>query len=321
LRLLYGHLGYSTALLVLLLTPEAYLPLRNLEAHHHASADGLAAAQGVFAIIDTPVAGAPTCRWPMVLDVRSTAISLNKIAAAHPGRTGPVMAGLDLTIAPGDRLVLTGENGAGKTTLLSLLLRFIEPAAGVIMVGETDLASIPADRWRDQIGWLPQHPALFGWSVAENIALGRAARGRVDAERATAERATVERAAVERAAVLAGTADFIDQLPDGYDTVLDERARQLSAGQRQKIALARLFMRDAPLLLLDEPTAHLDPVSAAEVAEVIGTLAADRTVLVVTHRDAALFASALSGGTAVRIVNLADGSARERAVPIPKVLA
>ncbi len=326
LRLLYGHLGYSTALLILLLTPEAYLPLRNLAAHRHASAGGLAAAERVFAIIDTPLARAPAPRTAKVPDVTSTAISLNKVAAAYSGRTGPVIAGLDLTIAPGDRLVLTGENGAGKTTLLSLLLRFVEPAAGVITVGGTDLAAIPVDRWREQIGWLPQHPALFGWSVAENIALGRP---------------SAERAAVERAAALASAASFIDQLPDGYDTVLDERAHQLSAGQRQKIALARLFMRDAPLLLLDEPTAHLDPVSAAEIAEVIGTLAADRTVLVVTHRDAALFASALSGpalsgpalpgpalsgptlsgGTAVRVLHLAGGAAGERAMPVQKVPA
>ncbi len=282
LRLLYGHLGYSTALLVLLLTPEAYLPLRNLAAHHHASADGLAAAERVFSILDAPVPGSPARRSRPVPDLRSSPITFNGTTVVYPGRTAPVITGLNLTIAPGDRVTLTGENGAGKTTLLSLLLRFIEPTAGVIDVGGTELAAIAVDRWREHVGWLPQHPTLFGWSVAENIALGRPA---------------ASRAAVERAAALAGAAEFVSQLPHGYDTVLDERAQQLSAGQRQKIALARLFLRDAPLLLLDEPTAHLDPVSAAEIADVVTTLAANRTVLVVTHRDAALFAGSAPLGT------------------------
>ena len=306
LRLLYGHLGYSTALLVLLLTPEAYLPLRNLAAHHHASADGLAAAEQVFSILDAPVSGSPARRSQPVPDLRSTPITFNGTTVVYPGRTAPVITGLNLTIAPGERITLTGENGAGKTTLLSLLLRFIEPTAGVIDVGGTELAAIAVDRWREHVGWLPQHPTLFGWSVAENIALGRPA---------------ASRAAVERAAALAGAAEFVSQLPHGYDTVLDERAQQLSAGQRQKIALARLFLRDAPLLLLDEPTAHLDPVSAAEIADVVATLAANRTVLVVTHRDAALFAGGVPLAPAVRILKVADGTVAESAVPSSAVPA
>ena len=281
LRLLYGHLGYPTALLVLLLTPEAYLPLRNLAAHHHASADGIAAAERAFGILDTPAAGLRPAAGgsPTLPDVRVEPLSYTGTTVVYPGRDRPVLAGVDLTVEPGDRIVMTGENGAGKTTLISLLLRFIEPTAGSIEVGGTDLAAIPADRWRDQVGWLPQHPTLFGWSVTENIALGRPC---------------ASKAAVERAATLAGAAEFIRRLPHGFDTVLGERAQQLSAGQRQKIALARLFLRDSPLLLLDEPTAHLDPISAAEVAAAIGTLAAGRTVIVVTHRDARLFSAALS---------------------------
>jgi ATP-binding cassette, subfamily C, bacterial CydD len=279
LRLLYGHLGYPTALLVLLLTPEAYLPLRNLAAHRHASADGIAAAARVFTVLDTPVSGSPARPPAAVPDLRSAPISFNGTFVVYPGRPTPVIADLNLTVSPGDRIILTGENGAGKTSLLSLLLRFIAPAAGAIDVGGTDLASIQADRWREQVGWLPQHPTLFGWSVAENIALGRPGACL---------------AGVEHAAALAGAASFVRALPQGYDTVLDERAQRLSAGQRQKIALARLFLRDAPLLLLDEPTAHLDPVSAAEIAATTDVLAAGRTVIVVTHRDTALFESALA---------------------------
>ncbi|HEX5188568.1 MAG TPA: thiol reductant ABC exporter subunit CydD, partial [Streptosporangiaceae bacterium] len=309
LRLLYGHLGYQTALFVLLLTPEAYLPLRNLAAHRHASADGTAAAERAFAVLDTPVPCPPPGRLAPVPDVQSEPISFNGTLVVYPGRGTPVIAGLNLTVGPADRVILTGENGAGKTTLIALLLRFIEPTAGVIDVGGTDIASIPADRWREQIGWLPQHPTMFGWSVAENIAIGRPGARRDDIERATA---------------LAGAASFVEELPHGYDTVLDENGRRLSAGQRQKLALARLFLRDAPLLLLDEPTAHLDPVSASEVAAAVGALAEGRTVLVVTHRDAALFESALAGspaesavdatlsrGSGVRVLHVARGSVTE----------
>ncbi len=144
LRLLYGHLGYSTALLVLLLTPEAYLPLRNLAAHYHASADGIAAAERAFGILDTPAtrlrpaAGGSAA----VPDVRFEPLSFNGTTVVYPGRDVPALAGLNLTVEPGDRVVMTGENGAGKTTLISLLLRFVEPTAGVIEVGRTDLAEI-----------------------------------------------------------------------------------------------------------------------------------------------------------------------------------
>ncbi len=145
LRLLYGHLGYPTALLVLLLTPEAYLPLRNLAAHYHASADGIAAAERAFGILDTPAAGLRPAAGgsAAVPDVRLEPLSFTGTTVVYPGRDRPVLAGLNLTVEPGDRIVMTGENGAGKTTLISLLLRFIEPTAGVIEVGGTDLADDP----------------------------------------------------------------------------------------------------------------------------------------------------------------------------------
>ena len=271
LRLLYGHLDYSTALLVLLLTPEAYLPLRNASAQFHASADGITAAGRVLEILDTDVSRGPAVRArPAVPDLRSQTITFNGVSVAYPGLPRPVIDDLNLTISPGERITLTGPNGAGKSTILAVLLRFVAPAGGLITVGTADLAAMAAGLWRGQVGWLPQHPALFPWTVAENIALADPG---------------APRAAVERAAALAGAAEFIGELPGGYDTVLDERALRLSAGQRQKIALARLFLRRTPLLLLDEPTAHLDPASAAEVDAAIGSLVGERTVILVTHRD------------------------------------
>ena len=175
---------------------------------------------------------------------------------------------MSLIIRPGERIVLTGPSGAGKSTLLALLLRFIQPAAGTIQAGGADLDAIGVDQWRAQIAWVPQQPYLFSGSAADNIALGRGG---------------ASPAAVRRAAGLAGAAEFIEALPAGFDTPLGERGLRLSAGQKQRIALARAFLRDAPLLLMDEPSAHLDPASARQVGLAIETALADRTIVLVSH--------------------------------------
>ncbi len=274
LRLLYGHVGYETAMLVLLLTPEAYLPLRAVGAQFHASMEGAAAATRVFEILDTPVPGPPppgpkvTALRRARADLRSQDIRLDGVTVAYPGRTRPALEEVSLTIAPGERIVLSGPSGAGKSTLIALLLRFIAPAAGTIEVGESDLAALDVGPWRRQIGWVPQQPYLFSGTVADNIALGEPG---------------ASRDAIGRAARMAGAADFIEALPTGYDTPLGERGLRLSAGQRQRIALARAFLRDAPLLLMDEPTAHLDAASARQIGTALDTALADRTVVLVSH--------------------------------------
>jgi ATP-binding cassette subfamily C protein CydD len=283
LRLLYGHMSYQTALLVLLLTPEAYLPLRAVAAQYHASAEGTAAAESIFAILDTArpaqaaqpatAAGAERAPSPVVPDLRTAPIRLDRVTVAYPGRDRPAVEGLDLTIDPGELIVLIGPSGAGKTTVLRLLLRFAVPAAGAVSVGGTDLAYVPVDHWRAQLAWVPQHPRFFTGSVADNIALGRPG---------------ASRAAIEDAAALAGAAAFIEALPHSYDTQLGERAAGVSAGERQQLALARAFLRDVPLLLLDEPTAHLAPAAAAAIGDVIGGPLAGRTIIMATHRDPGL---------------------------------
>jgi ATP-binding cassette subfamily C protein CydD len=282
LRLLAGHLGYQTALLVLLLTPEAYLPLRALGTQFHASMEGATAAARACDILAVPVpvpvpAAGPTARTtagpgaPAQVDLRSTGIMLNEVSVAYLGRDGPALDRVSLAIAPGDRITVTGPNGAGKSTLLALLLRFADPTAGTIEAGGVPLSGLDLAAWRAQIAWVPQRPHLFAGTVAGNIALGQ--RG-------------ASRAAIERAAALAGAAQFIEALPAGFDTELGERAGRLSAGQRQRVALARAFLRDAPLLLLDEPTAHLDAITAAEILATIETALADRTVVLVSHGPA-----------------------------------
>ncbi len=286
LRLLYGHLGYETALLVLLLTPEAFLPLRAVGAQFHASMEGAAAAGRVFEILDTPVSGGPQdlavnggtpakgarpaqrAAPTMTADLRIDEIRLAGITVTYPGRPRPALDRVSLTVAPGERIVLTGPSGAGKSTLLALLLRFLIPAAGIIEAGGVDVAAMDLGQWRRQIAWVPQQPYLFSGSAADNIALGEP---------------DMSRDAIVRAAGLAGAAEFIDALPSGYDTPLGERGLRLSAGQRQRIALARAFLRDAPLLLLDEPTAHLDPAGARLIASALDTELADRTVILISH--------------------------------------
>jgi ATP-binding cassette, subfamily C, bacterial CydD len=282
LRLLAGHMSYQTALLVLLLTPEAYLPLRAVGAQFHASTEGAAAAREVFEILDTPVpttvpaAATPSRPGPKRLttstgrlaSLRDDTIRLSGVTLTYPGRDRPALSGVNMTIRPGDQITLTGASGAGKSSLLALLLRFAQPTGGYIEVGGLDLTSVPLGEWRRQISWVPQHPYLFAASVADNIALGDPA---------------ASREAIARAARAAGAAEFIEDLPQGYATAVGERGLRLSSGQRQQIALARAFLRDAPLLLLDEPTAHLDAESAQYLDMILSTLMVGRTVIQVTH--------------------------------------
>jgi len=286
LRLLAGHLGYQTALLVLLLTPEAFWPLRNAGAQFHASIEGVTAARRVFEVLQTPLPAGPCAtasRGDLVLDLRHQAIVLNGVVLAYPGRPTPALSGVTLEIRPGDHVIVTGPSGAGKSSLLALLLRFAEPTAGTIEVAGPGLAgpglastglagpglaSIGAGAWREQLAWVPQRAHLFDDTVAANIALGRPGASPAD---------------IREAARLAGADQFIAGLEAGYQTPVGERGLRLSSGQRQKIAIARAFLRDAPLLLLDEPTAHLDPFSAGQVRESIAALMAGRTVVHVTH--------------------------------------
>src|ERR1700722_10204958 len=268
LRLLAGHMSYQTALLVLLLTPEAYLPLRAVGAQFHASTEGAAAARDVFEILDTPDTVAPPAVARRSVSLREDTIRLIDVTLTYPGRDRDALSGVNLAIRPGDQITLAGPSGAGKSSLLALLLRFAQPSSGRIEAGGVDLTSIPLDEWRSQIAWVPQDPHLFAASVADNIALGDPG---------------ASRAAIAGAARAAGAAEFIEDLPLGYATPVGERGFGLSSGQRQQIALARAFLRDAPLLLLDEPTAHLDAASAARLGTAISTLTPDRTVIRVSH--------------------------------------
>ena len=191
------------------------------------------------------------------------------VSFSYPARPEVVLDGLDLELAPGETVALVGESGAGKSTVASLLLRLAEPTAGRISVDGTDLAGCDTAAWRRLVAWVPQHASLVRGTVAENIRLGdpSAPDGRV-----------------REAAELAGADSFIRALPEGYETVVGDGGRPLSAGERRRLALARAFLRDAPFVILDEPTADLDPANAEAVADAVERLSAGRTVLVLAHR-------------------------------------
>jgi thiol reductant ABC exporter CydD subunit len=286
-RLAEGGTGFETALTVLVLAPELYLPLRNLAAQFHASADGSAVAARLLDLLDsTPApAGAAPAPDPALAPVR-----WERVSFAYPG-CEPALDGISFELYPGETVAVVGPSGGGKTTLLSLLLRFAEPSSGRILVGGVDLAELDAASWRRRIALVPQHPTLFRGTIADNIRLGdpSADHGRLRA-----------------AAELAGAHDFVSRLERGYATVVGEGGRPLSTGQRRRLALARAALRDAPLLLLDEPTADLDPANVEVVRDAIDRLRVGRTVLLVTHSPGL-------AARAERVVRLEEGRTVETA--------
>jgi ATP-binding cassette subfamily C protein CydCD len=270
LRLLYGQLSFEQAFFVLILTPEFYLPLRLLGAKFHAGMSGAAAAKRIFEVLDQPVSRPlPRQADTSPLVVTATApITFNSVAFSYaPDR--PALQDVSFTIPAGDRVALVGPSGAGKSTLAALLLRFIDPDRGQILLDGKPLTSLSSDAWRAQVAWLPQNPYLFNDTVMANIRLAK-------------PDATQDR--VIHAARLAHADEFIRELPEGYDTMIGERGARLSGGQAQRIALARAFLSSAPFIILDEATSNLDPQHEALLQESLDRLLQGRTVLIIAHR-------------------------------------
>jgi ATP-binding cassette subfamily C protein CydD len=266
-RLDSGGLGLRAGLTVLILAPELYAPLRQLGAQFHASADGLAVADRMLSLLEAPPAVGTGRLVPP--HPAQAAIRFERVSFAYTSRPELVLDELDLELLPGETVALVGASGTGKSTVASLLLRFAEPIAGRVTVGGVDLAECRMDVWRGLLAWVPQRPTIFRGTVADNIRLGapRASEGQT-----------------REAAMLAGADHFVRGLPWGYETMIGDGGRPLSAGERRRIALARVVLRDAPVVILDEPTADLDRVSADVVAEAVERLRPGRTVLLIAHR-------------------------------------
>jgi ATP-binding cassette subfamily C protein CydD len=272
LRLLYGRMDFADALFILILAPDYYLPLRMLGTRFHAGVAGVTAAGRIFAVLETPVPGCePASPAPIPAPVLSAPfdIRFEDVRVVYSDGERPALDGVTLRLPPGQAIALVGPSGAGKSTLAGLLLRFAAPTAGRITANGHDLCAVPADVWRAHVAWVPQRPTLFNTTIAANIRLGRPAAP--DAE-------------VIRAAQQAGAEAFIAALPDGYETRVGERGARLSGGQAQRIALARAFLKDAPLIVLDEATANLDPQTEAALLEAMRALLRGRTALVIAHR-------------------------------------
>ncbi len=267
-RLVGGSLGLQAGMTAIVLAPEVYLPFRRLGAEYHASADGLAVAERLFTLLDAP-AGAPRGGPRSAPSPAGAMVRFEQVSFTYPARPVPVLDGLHLELSPGEALALVGESGAGKSTLAALLLGLLAPTAGQLWIGDVDLLGCDLEAWRRFIAWVPQRPTMFRGSVADNIGFG-------DPD-ASGQR-------IRDAAASAGAHEFITRLPGGYATLLGDGGRSLSPGERRRIGLARAFVRDAPLVILDEPTADLDPESVAAVSRAIGLLRHGRTMLLIAHR-------------------------------------
>ncbi|MBX5456839.1 MAG: thiol reductant ABC exporter subunit CydD [Thermogemmatispora sp.] len=268
-RLINREIPFEQAFLVLLLIPEFYRPLRELGTQYHAGMEGRVAAQRMLEIL----ASVPPVHEPreasLSLPAAPLTLTCEQVTCRYSDSERPALHNVSFTLPAGSCTALVGRSGAGKSTLVNLLLRFMEVESGAILVNGLPLDRLPADLWREYVALVPQRPYLFSGSVRDNIRLARP--GASDEE-------------VERAAELAGAADFIRDLPAGYDTEVGEQGLRLSAGQLQRLALARAFLKQAPLLILDEPTSSLDPESEALLSEALARLRCRCTVLVIAHR-------------------------------------
>jgi len=271
LRLLYGHLTFEPAFFVLLLAPEVYAPLRALGAAFHSGTEGTAAAERIFGLLAQDPPRLEEGREPVPKRLHIELRGVRYVYVSRAAGTGERLAldGVDLELLPGAVTALVGPSGAGKSTLAALLLRFARPTAGEITVDGVPLARIELAAWRRAVAWVPQRPYLPAGTVAYAIRLYRPGASLAE---------------VREAARLAGLAAEIEAMAEGYDTLLGEGGAGLSGGQARRLALARAFLADAPLVIMDEPTSHVDPELEASLVASAARLLQGRTALVIAHR-------------------------------------
>jgi len=265
-RLLFAEIDFHSAFFVLLLAPEFYLPLRALGTHYHARLNAIAATEKILSLLhnqSSMIAGKA-----ILQNSDSISIEFHNVTFSYQPDQA-VIKGLTFSLQAGQTLALVGPSGAGKTTIAHLIMGFCTPDEGNILVNGQDLAELDRQRWHQQLSWVPQNSKLLHASVVENIALGD---NNINHER------------LIEACRQANALEFIEQLNDGFDTLLGETGRQLSGGQQQRLLMARAFYRNSRLLILDEATASLDSHNEQIISEAIERLSQDRTTLIIAHR-------------------------------------
>jgi len=272
LRLMYAKMSFQPALFILILAPEFYQPMRQLGARFHAGMEGLAAAQRIFEILEqSEVGGSKT-------EIRETGdgngqnelmIEFKGVSYTYPNTLNQALSNVSFYLQPGTTTALVGHSGAGKSTLANLLLGFASGYSGNILVNGIELQSVPEHEWRTMVSWMPQKPHLFQQSIRENLLLAKSQASSEELVEATQK---------------SHLHHFVSTLPETYDTLIGEQGARLSGGQIQRLALARAFLKNSPLLILDEPASNLDPQLDADLQQSISELSKNRTVLLIAHR-------------------------------------
>jgi len=287
LRAADGHLTVSTLVVVMLLGGEIFRPARELGRLYHEGLNGISAAEGIFRLLaDQPEVAEPV---DPVREIPEPSIRFEQVTFGYDGGARPALRDFELDVAPGETVALVGASGSGKSTALNLLLRYFDPQGGRVLVGGVDVRRVPLARLRAMFAIVSQDTYLFHGTVADNLRMAKP-----DADQTE----------LEAAARAANAHDFLTRLPDGYNTLVGERGLRLSGGERQRIAIARALLKDAPILLLDEPTSSVDAENEEIIQDALRRLSEGRTTVVVAHR-----LSTVAG--ADRILVLADGQAVE----------
>jgi ABC-type transport system involved in cytochrome bd biosynthesis fused ATPase/permease subunit len=272
IRLIEGLMPFHLGLFILLLAPDFYLPIRQFGVHHHAGMEGVAAASRIFEILDAQPAVNDSLR-SVEPPGQLLTLEFQNVTWRYPDSPEPALREVSFRLEPGKIHALAGPSGSGKSTVFKALLRFIEPQAGVIRVNGNAITDFPIRAWRERLALVPQTPHFFEGTVLENLRFARPDASREE---------------IVRAADLAEARAFIERLPQGFDTPAGEAALRFSGGERQRLAIARAFLKNALLLLLDEPSAHLDLENEEKLNRAITRLARGRTTLIIAHREATL---------------------------------
>ena len=267
LRMVDGNLDLFSGLAIIMLTPECFKPLREVGAQFHASADGVAAAEQVFDIVEDPAEG-PALKGASSPDLAASTVFLEGLSVASPGRATVAPFELTARVEPGKVTVLRGKSGAGKSTAAAVILGLAAPTSGRATIGGTPIDSISKESLWRQVSWVPQRPAILPGTVLENIGYPLGEQ-------------------IQRAAAITGFDDVVASLPNGWNTRIGHGGTGLSVGQRQRLALTRALVQPRPFVLLDEPSAHLDAASEELVTRAVRELrSTGHTVLVIAHRAA-----------------------------------